>query len=117
MSVVLRHQISGATDAPTVVLGPSLGTTRDVWQPQVAALSTRWRIVAFDLPGHGGTPDPDRPISVEDLAGGVIALLDRLRVQTFGYCGLSLGGAIGQVLGARYAERIPALVLCCTSAR
>ncbi|MFD0689576.1 3-oxoadipate enol-lactonase [Actinomadura fibrosa] len=114
---VPRHRLDGPEDAPVVVLGPSLGTTADLWQPQLPALAERWRVVRFELPGHGGAPVPDGPFTVGDLADGVAALLDRLGVAEAAYAGVSLGGAIGAELALRAPERVGSLVLCCTSPR
>ncbi|HLN77542.1 MAG TPA: 3-oxoadipate enol-lactonase [Nocardioidaceae bacterium] len=117
MSVALHHVVTGIEDAPVVVLGSSLGTDLHMWDPQTRALSRRWRVVAFDARGHGGSPCSDGPTTLDALAEDVLALLDHLGVGSFAYCGLSLGGAIGQVLAARVPDRVRALVLCCTSAR
>lgn len=117
MSVPLHHVVTGPEDAPVVVLGSSLGTDLHMWDPQTQALGRRWRVIAFDTRGHGGSPAPDGPTTVDALADDVLALLDRLGVDSFAYCGLSLGGAIGQALAARVPDRVRALVLCCTSAR
>lgn len=116
MTVVLHHQLTGPSDAPVLVLVGSLGTTLELWQPLVARLSRRWRVVAVDIRGHGGSPVATGRTNVGDLAGDVLALLDSLGVRRFGYCGLSLGGAIGQVIAALRPARVGALVLCCTSA-
>lgn len=117
MTVALHHESRGPAGAPAVLFGASLGTTSHMWDPQVDALSGRWRTIAFDTRGHGGSPLGDGPATVPDLAGDVLALADSLGIDAFGYCGLSLGGAIGQVLAARHPDRVRALVLCCTSAR
>ena len=117
MSVELHHLDTGPVDAPVVVLGSSLGTDLHMWDPQVQALRRRWRVVAFDARGHGGSPRSDDTTTVDGLADDVLALLDGLGVDGFAYCGLSLGGAIGQILAAKVPERVRALVLCCTSAR
>lgn len=117
MTIALHHLSTGPTDAPVVVLGSSLGTDLHMWDPQIEVLRRRWRVVAFDAPGHGSSPSSPGPTTVDMLADDVLALLDRLEVERFAYCGLSLGGAIGQVLAARVPERVRALVLCCTSAR
>jgi 3-oxoadipate enol-lactonase len=117
MSVALHHEITGPSQAPVLLLGGSLGTSLRMWDPQIRRLSRRWRVVTFDLRGHGRSPTADVPVLVSDLADDVEALADSLRVRSFGYCGLSLGGAIGQMLAANRPERVRALVLCCTSAR
>ena len=117
MSVALHHVLAGPEDAPVVVLGSSLGTDLHMWDAQIQSLSTRWRVLAFDTRGHGRSPDAEGPTTVDLLTDDVLALLDRLGIGAFAYCGLSLGGAIGQVLAARVPDRVRALVLCCTSAR
>lgn len=71
----LHHRFDGPRDAPVVVLGPSLGTTLDLWAPQLPALTGSWRVLRYDLPGHGGSPARSG-ITMEDLAAEVLALLD-----------------------------------------
>lgn len=115
--VALHHRVDGDPTAPAVVMGPSIGTTVRMWEPQVPALAERWRVIRFDTRGHGGSPVPDGPYTVEDLAGDVLALLDELGVDQFAYAGNSLGGTIGQQLAADHPDRVRSLVLCCTAAK
>ncbi|MBE3011685.1 3-oxoadipate enol-lactonase [Microbispora sp. NEAU-D428] len=118
--MILHHRLDGPPDAPVVVLGPSLGTTLDLWEPQLPALTRSWRVLRYDLPGHGGSPSASgftRGMTVDDLAAGVLALLDRHAVETVAYAGVSLGGAVGTTLALRAPARVASLVLCCTSAR
>ncbi|NDU71318.1 alpha/beta fold hydrolase [Actinomadura sp. DSM 109109] len=89
----------------------------DLWLPQLPALAGAWRVLRYDLPGHGGAPPPGGPFTVEDLAGGVLALLDGLGVERAAYAGVSLGGAVGTALALRAPDRVASLVLCCTSPR
>jgi 3-oxoadipate enol-lactonase len=116
-AVRLHHRVDGDPTAPAVVLGPSIGTGLGMWQPQVEALAERWRVIRVDTRGHGGSPVPDGPYSVEDLAADVLATVDDLGVDQFGYCGVSLGGAVGQQLALDEPDRVRSLVLCCTAAR
>jgi len=95
-AVPLHHQVEGS--GPTVLLGASLGTTLALWDHLALELSRDFRVVRFDTRGHGGSPCPDGAYTVEDLAEDVVALADRLEIDRFGYVGISLGGAIGQVL-------------------
>ncbi|MFD0431116.1 alpha/beta fold hydrolase [Streptomyces zhihengii] len=101
----LQYRVDGPEDAPTLVLGPSLGTTWHMWDRQIAELAERWRLVRFDLPGHGGAPAHPAG-SVTDLAERVLATLDGLGVQRFGYAGCSIGGAIGLELALRRPHRV-----------
>ena len=115
MSVELHHTVHGPADAPPLVLGGSLGSTLDMWEPQVEALSARFRLIRIDHRGHGGSPDPEGPYTMADLGGDVLALLDRLGIERAHYAGLSLGGMIGQWLAIEAPERIDRLVLMSTS--
>jgi 3-oxoadipate enol-lactonase len=114
--VRLAATLEGPAGAPVVVLGNSLGTTREVWAPQAAVLAERFRLVRFEHRGHGGSPAPPGPYTIDELGADVIRLLDGFGVQTASYCGISLGGMIGMWLAAHAPERIDALGLCCTSA-
>lgn len=112
-----HHRLDGPAGAPAVVLGPSLGTSMDLWLPQLPALTRSWRVVRYDLPGHGGAPPPDGPFTVEDLADGIVRLMDDLGIRRAAYAGVSLGGAVGTALALRAPDRVASLVLCCTSPR
>lgn len=112
--VALHHQEGGAREGPPVLLAPSLGTTMAMWDELAAALGERYRVVRFDTRGHGGSPVPKGPYSIDDLAGDVLTLADRLGIDRFALVGLSLGGAIAQTLALRAPNRLSAMVLCCT---
>jgi 3-oxoadipate enol-lactonase len=117
--VTLYCQADGPGDAPVVVLGPSLGTTTGLWAPQLPALTERWRVLRYDLPGHGQSPPPGGggPLTVGDLAAQVLEVLDAEGVTRFAYAGVSLGGAVGAELALAAPDRVASLVLCCTSPR
>lgn len=114
--VDLVHDFSGPDGAPLVVLAGSLGSTRAMWDPQLPTLAERYRVLRVEHRGHGGSPAPPGPYAVADLAGDVLALLDRLGAPRVAFCGLSLGAIVGTWLAAHAPERISALVLCCTTA-
>jgi 3-oxoadipate enol-lactonase len=114
MSVDLAHRVDGPPDAPTVILTPSLGTTWEMWDRLTEVLTPAYRVVRHDLRGHGRSPVPAGPYTVEELASDVVALADTLGVERFGFVGLSLGGAIGQLLALSHPDRLAAAVLCCT---
>jgi len=107
--------IAGPDDGPAIVLIGSLGTTLNMWEPQIAAFSVDHRVVAVDLPGHGGTPTPARPPTVASYAEEVIALLDALNIELFSVVGLSFGGAVAQVLAARHPHRVSSAVIAASA--
>lgn len=117
MDVTLHAVFDGPPTASPLVLGPSLGTTTDMWQPQIAALAEHFRVVRFDHPGHGGSPSEPAPRTIADLGAGVLSLLDDASIDRVSYVGLSLGGMVGMWLAAHAPERIDRLALLCTSAQ
>ncbi len=116
-TVALHHLLEGPEGAPVLVMANSLGTTLRVWDDQAPALRDRFRLLRYDHRGHGGSPVPPGPYTIDDLGRDVLALLDRLEVERFSFCGLSLGGMVGMWLASEAPERVERLVLCCTSAR
>ena len=114
--VDLNCASSGPGDAPVLLLGGSLGTTLAMWDPQVPALSATRRVIRFEHRGHGGSPVPTGPYTIDEMGGDVLALLDRLDLPRVSYCGLSIGGMVGQWLAIHAPERIDRLILLCTSA-
>ena len=99
-----------------VVLSGSLGSTLEMWDPQLPALGPRFRVLRYDHPGHGGSPVLEET-TVAAMAREVAGLLDELRLERISYCGLSLGGAVGMRLALDEPKRVEKLVLCSTSAR
>jgi 3-oxoadipate enol-lactonase len=115
-AVALHHVDEGPRDAPVLVLSGSLGSTLEMWRPQLPALTERFRVVRVDHRGHGGSPVPDGPYAMADLAADALALLDDLGLDRVAWCGLSLGGMVGMDLASEAPERLSSLTLCCTSA-
>lgn len=116
MSVRVHHVVDGPLDAPVVVFCNSLGTTLEMWEPQLPAMAGRFRVVRYDRRGHGRSPVPPGPYTIDDLGGDVLELADRLGLERVSFCGLSIGGAVGMWLALEAPERIERLILCCTRA-
>jgi 3-oxoadipate enol-lactonase len=115
MTVVeLNHAFDGPEDAPVLVLGSSLGTTGAMWDEQIPAFSERFRVLRFDTRGHGASPAPPGPYTMDELGADLLELLDRLEIEHFSFCGLSIGGMIGMWAASEAPDRVDRLVLCCT---
>lgn len=112
-----RVAVDGAEDAPALILSNSLGTTLEMWAPQVDALSKKYRLIRYDTRGHGGSPITKGPYSFEQLAADVVAILDALNIDTASFCGVSMGGHTGLQLGIDSPERFDAIVVCNSAAK
>jgi 3-oxoadipate enol-lactonase len=112
----LYYELAGPADAPVVMLSNSLSTRLEMWDPQVHALAERYRVLRYDSRGHGRSDAPDGPYTIEMLADDALGLLDALGIERVHFCGLSKGGMVGQVLGARHGARLISLALCATAA-
>ncbi|MDF4252694.1 4-carboxymuconolactone decarboxylase [Streptomyces sp. WMMB303] len=112
----LQHRLDGPERAPLLVLGPALGTTWHMWDRQIPELTRNWRVLRFDLPGHGGSPAYSAD-SADAYAERLLATLDQLGIERFGYAGCSLGGAIGIQLALRAPQRVTSLALISSSPR
>jgi len=117
MTARLSAAVDGPVDAPVLVLGPSLGTDTGLFDPQVTAFADRFRVIRYDLRGHGGSAVVPGACTVADLVDDVLALLDRLGVDRFSYAGVSIGGAIGQRLALTAPARLEALAVIASAAR
>ena len=112
----VAYRFDGPEDAPVLLLSNSLGTTMEMWAPQMAAFTQRFRVLRYDSRGHGGSDSPAGGYSMDRLGRDAVQLLDALNLEMVDFCGLSKGGMVGQWLGVRAPERIRKLILANTSA-
>ena len=115
----LAASLDGSDDAPVLVLANPLGTTRAIWAAQVPLLQRHFRLLRFELRGHGEpgarSAAPPGPYSIAELGTDVLSLMRDHGVSAAAYCGISLGGMIGLWLAANAPERISSLVVCCAA--
>lgn len=109
-------EVAGPADAPVLMLSNSLGTTRNMWDPQMPAFTAKYRVVRYDRRGHGKSGAPKGPYSMEMLGRDAIAVLDGLGIKKANWLGLSMGGMEGMWLGANAGDRFDKLILSNTSA-
>jgi 3-oxoadipate enol-lactonase len=111
----IHVEVEGEERAPVIVLSNSLATTLHMWDGQVKSLRSCFRVLRYDPRGHGRSEVPPGPCSMEHLGRDVLALLDAFGIRKVNWCGLSMGGMVGQWLAANVNERIDRLVLSNTS--
>jgi 3-oxoadipate enol-lactonase len=111
------YEIHGKEGTPWLVLSHSLACSVRMWDPQIEALKGSYRILAYDTRGHGASGAPRGEYTLELLADDLKALLDALGVKNPHYCGLSMGGMIGQTFALKYPGVLKTLVLADTTSR
>ncbi|MEZ5788593.1 MAG: 3-oxoadipate enol-lactonase [Xanthobacteraceae bacterium] len=111
----LHVEIEGAESAPVLMFSNSLGVDLSMWEPQIATFSRHFRVVRYDRRGHGRSGVTPGPYTMEQLARDDLAIMDRLGLERVNFCGISMGGMVGQWLGAFAPERLNRLVLANTS--
>ena len=111
----LSYQIEGTDQNPVLILSNALGTDIGMWTLQIPDLLPLFRVLRYDTRGLGASDAPSGDYTMERLGRDVLALADALQLPKFSFLGLSLGGMIGQWLGANAADRLTGLVLANTS--
>jgi len=115
--VCLRYELDGDPRLPVLMLCNSLGTTLDMWAPQMPAFLAHFRVLRYDTRGHGESEVTPGEYSIAQLGADAVALLDHLGIERASFCGLSMGGMTGMWLGLNHPRRIWRLVLANTGAR
>jgi 3-oxoadipate enol-lactonase len=115
--ISMNYTLDGPASAPVATLSHSLATDLSMWDPQMKALTARYRVLRYDTRGHGGTEAPAAAYTLDQLADDARALLQALGIPKTHWIGLSMGGMIGQTLALKSPELFLSLSLCDTSSR
>jgi 3-oxoadipate enol-lactonase len=113
--VELAYRFDGPENGRVVMLSNSLMSDHTMWDPTVPALADRYRVLRYDTRGHGRSGTTPGPYTIAMLADDAVGLLDALGIARVHFVGLSMGGMIGQQLGARFPDRLFSLALCDTA--
>lgn len=113
----LNYLWEGDKSLPVLVLSNSLGTDLHMWDAQIAAFTQHFQVLRYDTRGHGHSLVTEGTYSIEQNGRDVLALLDALAIEQVYFCGLSMGGLIGQWLAINAPERLKRVVLCNTAAK
>ena len=108
----VHYSLQGSAQAPVLTVCHCLAANLSMWEPQLKAFSSRYRVLRYDLRGHGQTDPTPGPYSLDLLADDLLALLDALDIDRTHFVGLSLGGMIGLALAVKAPQRVTGLVAC-----
>ena len=113
----LYWRADGRADHPALLLGNSLGTDHALWDAVMPTLIEQFRVLRYDMRGHGASDAPAGEYSIAQLGKDALAVADAAGAKNFAWAGISLGGMVGIWLGANAPERVTRLVLSNTAAR
>ena len=113
----LFYRFDGPDRGPVLMLSNSLASSLEMWDLQIRNLvDAGFKVLRYDSRGHGQSAVPAGPYTMEMLTADALGLMDALRLDKVHFCGLSMGGMVGQMLGTHHAERLLSLMLCSTAA-
>jgi 3-oxoadipate enol-lactonase len=113
--IQINYQVEGS--GPWLVMSHSLACAVSMWDEQVEALKSRYKVLRFDTRGHGASDTPSGAYTLDALAADLHGLLGALSVTSPHFVGLSMGGMIGMTYAVKYPGVFRSLVLCDTSSR
>jgi len=111
----LFYRLEGRSNFPPMVLSHSLGCDHAMWAPQMPDLLEHFQVLRYDARGQGASDVPPGDYTLDQLGQDVLALADKLGIDRFAFCGLSMGGAVGQWLAIHAPQRLSALILANTA--
>jgi len=114
---VLYYRADGAKEKQAIIFANSLGSDLRIWDDVASRLLPHFRVIRYDLRGHGLSEAPAPPYSAADLARDIVGVLDALEIRTAVVCGVSVGGLIAQAVALNHPDRVRGLVLCDTGAK
>ena len=115
--IEIAYRWDGREDGPVLMMAHAMGTSHRIWDPQLQALASRYRILRYDWRGHGDTDAPEGPYTLSQFEADAVGLMDALGLAKVNWVGISTGGMIGQGLAINYRERIATLTLCNTTSQ
>ncbi len=113
--VDIFYRVDGDSKNQALIFSNSLGTDHSTWDKQAERLAKDFYVIRYDTRGHGQSSSTKGPYTIELLSNDVINLLDFLKIEKVSFCGISMGGVIGQWLGINAPQRIKKLVLSNTA--
>ena len=106
-----RFELQGPQDAEVVALIHGLGLNRQIWRDYIAALSSDYRVLSYDLFGHGESSAPPNLPDLTTYSEQLLSLLDELEIDRAALLGFSLGGMINRRMAMDHGDRVSALAI------
>lgn len=113
----IHYRLDGKEGLPVLVLSNSLGTNLSLWDAQVPSFTRHFQVLRYDSYGHGESEMKSGEYKIDMLSTAVVKLIDHLGFETVSFCGISVGGLVGQWLSLNAETRLVKAVLCNTAAR
>lgn len=113
--LVISYIDEGAINAPTIIFIHGFPLNKLMWEKQIEILKKTYRVIAYDIRGHGNSDGGDDDFSIELFVNDLICLMDALEIDKIILCGFSMGGYIALNAVENYPERFNALILCDTN--
>lgn len=102
----------------TIIFSNSLGTDYSMWNKVVDIIKSDFNIILHDTRGHGKSSNSKKELTIEELGEDIIELLNTLNIKgKITFCGLSMGGLIGQYLGISHSDKFDKIILANTAAK
>jgi len=114
-NIRLFYRLEGKSGLPVLVLSHSLGCDHEMWSPQLPDLLEHFQVLRYDTRGHGASDVPAGDYTIDQLGQDVLDLAGNLKIEKFTFCGLSMGGAVGQYVALHAPQRLTRLVLANTA--
>lgn len=112
-----NYRFDGPENASVLVLSHSLGANLSMWEPQIPTLTKKFRVLRYDSRGHGLSGVSPGPYTLKQLSLDGLGILNKLNIDRAHFCGLSMGGMVGQWLGVNAPKRFKSITLCNTAAK
>lgn len=109
--LLVSYNDVGPSDAPVVMLIHGFPLNKSMWDAQLEALQDEFRVIAYDIRGHGNSQSGTQDFSIELFVNDLLCLVETLGLQKVILCGFSMGGYIALNAVEYYPERFEALIL------
>jgi 3-oxoadipate enol-lactonase len=110
-NLLVNCTTEGNEESPVIIFIHGFPFNKSMWNLQVASLKDDYRLIAYDIRGHGGSYAGDEAFSIDLFANDLINMMDALKIDKAILCGLSMGGYIALTAIQTHSDRFSGLIL------